>query len=91
MELAPIRRTDDGKIIAGVASGLARTLGVDATWVRIGFVLISLIWGTGLALYVALWIIMPRPSGGTLAEDGMSRAQDWYTSRKRDDQGPGAY
>ena len=91
MELSTIRRSDEGKIIAGVASGLARTLGVDATWVRIAFVLISLIWGTGLALYIALWIIMPRPAGGTLAEEGVHKAQDWYSSRKRDDQGPGAY
>ncbi len=47
--------------IAGVASGLARYLGIDPVLARILFVVLA-IWpvGLGLLLYIVCWIVMPN-------------------------------
>jgi phage shock protein PspC (stress-responsive transcriptional regulator) len=64
--LAPPRRLTrprDDRMIGGVASGLARHLGLDPALVRIGFVILSFFGGSGLALYALLWLVLP-PDGG---------------------------
>lgn len=53
------RNTDDA-MIAGVAAGLAAYIGVEKTWVRLGFLILSLFNGLGIVLYIILWIIMPE-------------------------------
>ncbi len=78
-----LERSADDKWIAGVAGGLAKSLGVDAIIVRIAFATVGVFaFGTGILLYVALWVILPRPTGGTIAQDGISKAQEWNTDRK---------
>jgi phage shock protein PspC (stress-responsive transcriptional regulator) len=57
-------RSDD-HVIAGVAAGLAEWLGIDAIWVRLGFVLLTLLSGLGVFLYIAGLLLMP-PAGGRL-------------------------
>jgi signal transduction histidine kinase len=44
----------DDRIVAGVCGGLATTLGVDATLVRLVFALLALAGGAGILLYLAL-------------------------------------
>jgi signal transduction histidine kinase/phage shock protein PspC (stress-responsive transcriptional regulator) len=46
-------------VVAGVALGLARWLGVDPVIVRIGFVVLSFAGAVGLILYGALWALLP--------------------------------
>jgi phage shock protein PspC (stress-responsive transcriptional regulator)/two-component sensor histidine kinase len=48
-------RTRDDRVVAGVAGGLARHIGVDPTIVRIGFVVLSFAGGVGVLAYGALW------------------------------------
>ena len=45
----------DERVIAGVCAGIAQTLGVDATLVRLVFALLALAGGAGILLYLALW------------------------------------
>ena len=45
----------DERVFAGVCAGIARTLGVDATLVRLVFALLALAGGAGILLYLALW------------------------------------
>ncbi len=49
-----------GKLVAGVAAGLARRFGVSPTLVRILFVASMLLPGPQIVAYLALWIIMPK-------------------------------
>jgi signal transduction histidine kinase len=49
------RSAHDDRVIAGVCGGLASTLGVDATLVRLVFALLSIAGGAGILLYFALW------------------------------------
>src|SRR4051794_16795887 len=58
-----LTRPRDDRMIGGVASGLARHLGLDPALVRIGFVILSFFGGSGLALYALLWLVLP-PDGG---------------------------
>jgi phage shock protein C len=52
-------RSRSERVIAGVAGGLGQYFGIDPTLVRIAFVVLTLLWGGGLFLYLALWIIVP--------------------------------
>ncbi len=57
---APLCRRPEGRLIAGVASGLAVHLGLKVSHVRIAFALLALFSGAGILAYAALWILMPR-------------------------------
>ncbi len=62
----PVRRARrlyrilDGKMVTGVCNGLAAYVGVDVTWVRLAFVLLT-IFTTGFVLlaYLVLFFVMP--------------------------------
>jgi phage shock protein C len=40
--------------------GLAEHFNLDATLIRVLFVLLAVLGGSGVVLYIALWIIVPR-------------------------------
>ncbi len=62
MEKRLVRSSLDKKI-AGVCGGLARYFDIDATLVRVVFVLLTLFSGGGLILYIILWLVMPQSEG----------------------------
>lgn len=49
------RRSD--RMLAGVAGGLADSLGVPDAYVRAAFVSLAAVWGLGALLYLALWVV----------------------------------
>jgi phage shock protein PspC (stress-responsive transcriptional regulator) len=55
-----LTRVRDGKMIAGVSTGLARYLGVDPVVVRVGFAVLTIMSGAGLLAYIACWVLMPN-------------------------------
>ena len=59
MEKRLVRSSMDKKV-AGVCGGLARYFDIDATLVRVVFVLLTLFSGGGLILYIILWLVMPQ-------------------------------
>ena len=52
-------RDPDNKAVAGVCAGLASFLNIDITIVRIIILLTILLWGSGLIVYLVLWIVVP--------------------------------
>jgi phage shock protein PspC (stress-responsive transcriptional regulator) len=52
-------RAREGRLIAGVARGLADRFGLPCAAVRLVFLLSILFGGWGILAYVALWIAMP--------------------------------
>lgn len=52
------RDTDD-RMLAGVCSGMGHYLNIEARWVRLFMLLIVFIGGSGIMVYIILWIIMP--------------------------------
>jgi signal transduction histidine kinase len=55
MPLPSFRASADERALAGVCAGIAQTLGVDVTLVRLLFALLALAGGAGIVLYLALW------------------------------------
>ena len=53
-------RTVQGRVVGGVAGGLADYFGMDPTIVRLIFVLLVIFGGSGVLLYIILWIILPE-------------------------------
>lgn len=70
-----IRRSTDNKIIAGVAGGLAESLNTDPKYVRIGFALFTIFGGAGIALYLLLWLVIPRAEGTSIVEEEIRKAK----------------
>jgi len=64
-----IRRARKGRMLAGVAQGLAIATGMDVTVVRI-CIGVSMLSGLGIVGYGLLWLVVPEesPSRGRLAE-----------------------
>lgn len=52
-------RSETDKVIGGVCGGLAETFGIDSTLVRLVFLVAFIFGGTGLLLYLILWVIIP--------------------------------
>ncbi len=59
-----LTRRMDGRMLAGVASGLGAYFNVDPIVFRIAFVVLTFTGGVGLLLYAALWIAVP-PAGAS--------------------------
>ena len=58
-----LQRRKEGSALAGVCSGIAATLDVDVTLVRLVFALLALAGGAGIVLYGAGWILLPDETG----------------------------
>lgn len=73
-----VRKTD-GKMIAGVAAGIADYFDVDVTLIRVIIVVTAIMGGFGLILYIVMWILVP--------EQGADRAivDDVVDSISKDD------
>jgi phage shock protein C len=59
-------RSRTNRQVAGVCGGLAERFNVDPTVMRVLFVVLAILGGSGILLYIALWIIVPEqpPAGG---------------------------
>ena len=55
----PLYRPFADRMLAGVASGVARYFGIDVTVVRIIFAVLAVVGGAGLPLYLAGWLLIP--------------------------------
>ncbi|QNL51163.1 PspC domain-containing protein [Olivibacter sp. SDN3] len=53
-------RDADDKVFGGVCAGLGHYLDIEALWVRLAMVLLFVFAGTGLLIYVILWIVVPQ-------------------------------
>ena len=63
-------RSDDGRLVAGVAGGLAEHLGVPVALIRAAFVLLAVAGGAGLLMYAAFWALVPQREGATQGRRG---------------------
>ncbi|MFC6287729.1 PspC domain-containing protein [Nocardioides sp. GCM10027113] len=61
-------------VLGGVASGLARHLGVPVLWLRATFVVATALGGLGVVLYAALWLMLPADSRFETAAPGLESA-----------------
>jgi len=55
-----LRRPVQDSVVAGVAAGLARYLGVDVMIIRLAFVVLTIVGGAGIPLYLAGLLLIPE-------------------------------
>lgn len=53
-------RDADDRIFAGVCAGIANYFDVQVVWIRLAFALTFFFAGTGVLLYIILWIVVPK-------------------------------
>lgn len=64
-------RSSSQKVVAGVCGGLGDYFAVDPVWFRIGFVVLAIGGGSGILIYLLMWLIVPpQPDGYVAPETG---------------------
>jgi phage shock protein PspC (stress-responsive transcriptional regulator) len=54
-------RDPDDKVLGGVCAGISKYLGIDPIWLRLAFVVLTLLGvGSFIIIYIILWVIMPK-------------------------------
>jgi phage shock protein C len=64
-----LRRPADGRILGGIAAGLARYFALPVLHVRIILVALSFLGGAAIPLYLAAWVLIPA-EGSSIAIAG---------------------
>ncbi len=65
-------RSSSNRMIAGVCGGLGKYFAVDATLVRLVFLLLLFLGGGGFLLYLILWLIVPdEQQAGVTPQEAM--------------------
>jgi phage shock protein PspC (stress-responsive transcriptional regulator) len=55
-----LRRPAQGRMLAGVAAGIANYLDVDVTAVRIILAVLAVVGGAGVPIYLLAWLLIPE-------------------------------
>lgn len=66
-------RDTDNSYVGGVCAGLGHYFGIDAVWIRLIWILLIFGAGTGVLLYILLWIFVPEAT--TTSEKLMMRGE----------------
>ena len=53
-------RSSRQKMLAGVCGGIAEYLGWDVTIVRLLWIVLTMAGGSGILIYLVLWLVMPQ-------------------------------
>ena len=61
-EARKLYRSQTQRMIAGVCGGLAEYFNLDATLMRVLFLLLAVFGGSGIVIYIVMWIIVPDAS-----------------------------
>ncbi len=59
-KIKKLYRNSEDRVLGGIASGIAAYFGADTTLIRLLFVLSIFLGGSGLVIYIILWIITPE-------------------------------
>lgn len=65
-----LQRPAEGRLLAGVCAGAARSLNADVSLLRLAMLVLVLASGAGLLLYLLLWLLLPA--------EGQSRERGQY-------------
>lgn len=65
-----LRRSRGDRMIGGVCGGIAQAMGIGSWIVRLIFALLILCAGTGLLVYVLMWILVPEDTVYTIDASG---------------------
>ncbi len=75
----------DGAMLSGVCTGLSAYLNLDVSFVRIGFVVLTIVWGMGVLVYLVLALILPEartPEEKAAASGAAATAEEFIRRAK---------
>lgn len=52
-------RDTDEKMLGGVCAGLSEYFKIDVTLIRVIIAVMGLVYGSGIGIYILLWILLP--------------------------------
>jgi phage shock protein PspC (stress-responsive transcriptional regulator) len=64
---AKLYRSRTDQVIGGVCGGLGAYLEIDPALIRLFFILLTLGGGSGVIIYIMMWIMIPYPDQGDVA------------------------
>jgi phage shock protein PspC (stress-responsive transcriptional regulator) len=73
-------RIQEGAMLAGVCNGIAAYMNIDPTFVRLAFVLLTFLWGSGVLVYVVMAFVIPEarsPEEKAAASGAPATAQEF--------------
>jgi phage shock protein C len=53
-------RLRDGRLVAGVCTGLAAYLRIDVNLIRLAFGVFTVFYGLGILIYLIAWVVLPE-------------------------------
>jgi len=59
-----LHRSNNQRVVAGICGGLGEYFAVDPVWFRVGFVILALGGGSGIVIYLLMWLIVPPAPDG---------------------------
>src|SRR5205814_110757 len=68
LALPHVHRSEHGRVVAGVCSGVAEALDVDPTFVRLTAALLAFADGAGIVAYLGGWAILSAPGGAGVSQ-----------------------
>ena len=78
-------RTETNQVIAGVAGGLGEYFEIDPVLIRVLFILLTVMGGSGILLYILLWLVLPEKSKVSLStEETMRQNAEAMSSRAKE-------
>lgn len=78
-------RSESDRYLGGVCGGIAAYFNLDSTLVRLFFIAIILLGGSGVLIYLILWVIIPSESAGqkSIMEVTMKKLEDNSTQTEK--------
>ena len=86
-----LRRTNNGKVIAGVCSGVGDYVGIDPNILRIGLGIATLFGGLGIGIYAVAWVLIPEEHrSASIVQDLIDKNKDnpaWVDAKVKAQEG----
>ncbi len=90
-----LRRTKNGRVVAGVCSGIGEYIGVDANILRIALAVATFFGGLGVGIYAVAWLLIPdEDKNSSIVQDLVNKNKDghaWQDAKTRWDRAQHAW
>ncbi|MFF4779078.1 PspC domain-containing protein [Microtetraspora fusca] len=90
-----LRRTRNGRVVAGVCSGVGQYIGVDANILRVAFAVATFFGGLGVGIYAVAWLLIPEEGkDASIVQDLVNKNKDghvWQDTKTRWDRAQQAW
>lgn len=74
-------RSEKNKVLGGVCGGLGEMFDIDPSIVRLIFILMFVFGGSGLLIYLLLWLIIPSEGQGSASHETVKKGVDEMRGR----------